>query len=151
VFFFFFFILQSTVILFFSLLNPRWIEIQELTHPLQVIGKSLDSSCIVPPFGRTLSVRLVIIGTVVVIVPFFTLLLFRALTLLTPIFNPATCISAVNDVTQISIILVSSLAVLLQWSETACRVPVRTLLVVKLMTSFFIIMVECQVDNGCYV
>jgi hypothetical protein len=75
--------------------------------PLQVVGKSLDSSCIVNSFGRLL-VRLVIIGIVVVIVPFFTLLLFKALTLLMLVFNPTACISAVDDVMQISIILVLS-------------------------------------------
>jgi hypothetical protein len=72
------------------------------------MGKSLDSSCIMPPFGRMLLVRLVIIGTIVVIVPFFMLLLFKALTLVMPVFNLAACISAANDVTQISIIPVLS-------------------------------------------
>jgi hypothetical protein len=67
------------------------------------MGKSLDSSYIVPPFRRMLLVRLVIIGTIVVIVPFFMLLLFKALTLVMPVFN-----LAANDVTQISIIPVLS-------------------------------------------
>jgi hypothetical protein len=85
------------------------------------MGKSLHSSCIVPPpFGRTLLVRLVVIGTIVVIIPFFTLLLFKVLELLTLVFNQ----SAVDDDTQISIIPVSSSAMFLQWSENACRVPV---------------------------
>jgi hypothetical protein len=57
------------------------------------MGKSLDSSCIMPSFGRTLLVRLVIIGTIVVIVPFFTPLLFKALVLLMPVFDAAMCIS----------------------------------------------------------
>jgi hypothetical protein len=60
-----------------------------------------------------LSMRLVIIGTTVIIVPLFTLLLFEALTLLTPVFNPATCISAVDDITQISVIPISFLAAFL--------------------------------------
>jgi hypothetical protein len=63
-----------------------------------------------------LSVRLVIIKTIVVIVPFFTLLMFKALVLLTPIFDLATYISTVDDVMQILIILVSSSATFLQWS-----------------------------------
>jgi hypothetical protein len=88
-----------------------------------------------------LSVRLVIIRTVVIIVPFFTLLLFQVLTLLTSVFNLAACISAIDDVTQISIVLVSSSAAFLRWSETTSRVPVLTLLVVKLMTPCFIITV----------
>jgi hypothetical protein len=57
------------------------------------MGKSLDSSCIMPSFRRTLLVRLVIIGTIVVIVPFFTPLLFKALVLLMPVFDVAMCIS----------------------------------------------------------
>jgi hypothetical protein len=68
------------------------------------MGKRLGSSCIAPPFRRMLSVRLVIIGTVVVIVPFFMLLLFKALTLLTLDFNPAACITATDDIAQISVI-----------------------------------------------
>jgi hypothetical protein len=94
-------------------LNPRRFEVQGPTHPLQVMEKSLDSSCFALPFGRTLSVRLVIIETVVVIVPFFTLLMFKVLALLTPIFDLAACIPSTDDVTQISIILVSSSAAFL--------------------------------------
>jgi hypothetical protein len=57
----------------------------------------------VPPFGRTLSVRLVVIGTIIVIVPFFTLLLSKALA----------GISAVDDIVQILVIPVSSSTVFL--------------------------------------
>jgi hypothetical protein len=64
--------------------------------------------------------RLVIIGIVVVIVPFFMLLLFKALVLLIPVFNPVACISAADDVAQISVIPVLSSTAFLQWSETAC-------------------------------
>jgi hypothetical protein len=96
-------------------------------------------------------VRLVIIGTIVVIVPFFTLLLFKALTLLTPVFNPTVCISTVDDVAQISVIPVLSSNMLLWWSETACRVPVRTLPVVMLVTPSIIIMVEHWVHHSCCV
>jgi hypothetical protein len=95
--------------------------------------------------------RLVIIGIVVVIVPFFMLLLFKALVLLIPIFNPVACISAVDDVAQISVIPVLSSTAFLQWSETACRVPVRTLPVVRLVAPCFIIMDECRVNHGCCV
>jgi hypothetical protein len=98
-----------------------------------------------------LSMRLVIIGTVVVIVPFFMLLLFKALALLTPVFNSVARIPTADDVMQISVIQVLSSAAFLQWSETACRVPVRTLPVVMLVTPCFIIMVEYQVNHGCYI
>jgi hypothetical protein len=80
---------------------------------LQVLGERLDSSCITPSFGRMLSVRLVTIGTIVVIVPFFALLLLKTLMLLMLIFDPATCISVVDDIMQISVIPVSPSAVLL--------------------------------------
>jgi hypothetical protein len=88
-------------------------------------------------------VRCIVIGTIVLIVPFFMLLLFNALVLLTPVFNPAVCISSADDIMQISVVSVSYLVVFLQWSETASRVLVRTLPMVNLMTPRFIIMIEC--------
>jgi hypothetical protein len=95
------------------LLNHYRLEGQGPTHPLQVGGKSLVYSCIEPPFGSTLLVRLVIIGTIVVVVCFFMLLLFKAIILLVSVFYPVACISAVDDIAQISIILVSSSAAFL--------------------------------------
>jgi hypothetical protein len=113
--------------------------------------KRFDSSYIKPSFGRTLSVRLIIIGTIVVIVPFFMLLPFKALVLLAPVFNPTACIFATDDVTQISIIPVSSSAAFLQWSETASQAPMGTLPVVMLVTPCFILTVEHRVNHGCCV
>jgi hypothetical protein len=107
------------------------------------MGKKFDSSYIAPSFKRMLSVRLITIGTVVVIVPFFMLLLFKVLALLAPVFYPATCISAVDDIVQILVISVLPSATFLRWSETASRVPMGTLLVVMLMTPCFILMFEC--------
>jgi hypothetical protein len=43
-------------------------------------------------------VRLVIIGTIIIIVHFFMLPLFKALALLTSIFDPGACISVADDV-----------------------------------------------------
>jgi hypothetical protein len=83
------------------------------------MGKGLDCSCIAPSFGRMLLVRLVVIGTIVVIVPRFTLLLFMPLTLLTPVFDQAMCIFALDGITQVLIVPVSPLAAFLRWSETA--------------------------------
>jgi hypothetical protein len=107
------------------------------------MGKGLDSSCVAPPpplqentvseVGRNRDRS---------IVPFFMLLLFKALTPLTLVFNPALCISATDDVAQILVVPISSLAAFLWWSEIACRVPVLTLPVVRLMTPCFIISVE---------
>jgi hypothetical protein len=87
-------------------------------------------------------VRLVVIGIIVIIVPLFTLLLFEALALLTPVFYLATCISAMDDVVQISVISISSSAAFLQWSETTCRVLMLTLPMVSLVTPCFIITIE---------
>jgi hypothetical protein len=130
-------------------LDTRQFEVQRPTHPLQVVEKSSDSSCIAPSFGRMLLVRLIIIGTVVVIVPFFTLLLFKALVLLAPVFNLVVCISTMDDVEKISGIQVSSSATFLWWSETASHAPMGTLPVVMLVTPCFILMVEHRVNHGC--
>jgi hypothetical protein len=89
------------------LLDSRRLEVQGPTHPLQVVGKGLDSSCIVPSLRIMLSVRLVIIGTIVVILPLLTSLLFKALTLLTLVFDPAACVFGADNVSQVLIILVS--------------------------------------------
>jgi hypothetical protein len=115
------------------------------------MGKGLDSSCITPSFGRVLSVRLVIIGTIIVIVPLFASLLFKALTLLTPVFDPVVCIAVVDNIMEVSVIPVSPSAMFLRWSETTSRVPTRTLSVVKLMTPCFVITVKCWVNHGCYI
>jgi hypothetical protein len=96
-------------------------------------------------------VRLVVIGTIVAIVPFFTLILFKALVPLVSVFDSATCISTADDVAQIPVIQVSSSAMFLRWSETAREVPVRTLPVFKLMSPCFMITVECLVHHGCCV
>jgi hypothetical protein len=68
------------------LLNSWWLKVQGPTDSLQVLGECLDSSCIMPSFRRALSVRLVIIGTIVIIAPHFALLLLKTLTLLTPVY-----------------------------------------------------------------
>jgi hypothetical protein len=78
------------------------------------MGKCLDSSCITPSFRRMLSVRLVVIGTIVVIVPFFTLLFFKKLTLLMLVFDLEACISSVDDISQISVIQASPSTAFLQ-------------------------------------
>jgi hypothetical protein len=67
-------------------------------HPLQIVEKALDSSCIALSLGRVLSVRLDVIGIIIIMVPLFTLLLFKALVLLTPIFDPPACIFAMDNI-----------------------------------------------------
>jgi uncharacterized metal-binding protein len=58
----------------------------------------------VPSFRGVLSVRLVIEGTIIVIVLLISSFLLNVFTLLAPVFNLVMCISAVNDVMQILVI-----------------------------------------------
>jgi hypothetical protein len=51
-----------------------------------------------PSFGGALSLRLVLEGTIITIVSLIALFLLNALSLLAPVFYPAMCISAVDDV-----------------------------------------------------
>jgi hypothetical protein len=89
--------------------------------------------------------------TLIVIVPLFMSLLFKALALLMPDFDLATCVFAMDDIIQVSIILVPPLATFLLWSETTSRVPVWTLPMFKVMTLCFVMTVECRVNHGCCV
>jgi hypothetical protein len=87
-------------------------------HPLQIVRKGFDSSWVVPSFRGVLSVRLVIEGTIIVIVPLITPFLLNTLTLLALVVNLITCISVADDIAQISVILIPPSAAFLQWSET---------------------------------
>jgi hypothetical protein len=98
-----------------------------------------------------LSIRLVVEGIIIVIVPLITSFLLNALMLLAPVVNPVISISAADDIAQVSIIPIPPSAMLLRWSETAGRVPAWTLSVVKLMTLYFAITVEDRVNHGCCV
>jgi hypothetical protein len=89
-------------------------------------------------------VRLVVEGTIIVIVPLITSFLLNTLTLLTPVV----CISVVDDVAQISVIPILLSAVFLRWSETAGRVPTQTLSVVQLMIPYFAVTIEGRVNHG---
>jgi hypothetical protein len=55
-------------------------------------------------FRRMLPLRLIIVGAIIVIVPFITLLLLVTLPMLVPVFNQAACISATDDVTQVAVV-----------------------------------------------
>jgi hypothetical protein len=104
-----------------------------------------------PEFIQCFKMCTQVMGPIVIIVPFFMLLLFKMLMLQTLVFYPATCISAGEDVMQISVIPILPSVVFLRWSETACRVPVQTLSVVMIMTPCLIITVERRVHHGCCV
>jgi hypothetical protein len=92
-------------------------------------------------------VRLVIEGTTIVIVPLITSFLLNTLTLLAPDVNWVTCIFVVDDVAQISVILIPPLAMFLWWSETAGQVPARTLSLVKLVTPYSAFTIEDWVNH----
>jgi hypothetical protein len=59
--------------------------------------------------------RFVIEGTIIIVVPLIMSFLLNALTLLVSVVDPAMCISAVDDVTQVSVIPIMPLAALLWW------------------------------------
>jgi hypothetical protein len=96
-------------------------------------------------------VRLVIVGTIIIIVPFITSLRLHALSLLASVFYLAMCISSVDDVAQVAVAPIMLLAALLWWSDATGQVPMRTLPVVKLMTPNYVFVVVDQVHLGCCV
>jgi hypothetical protein len=127
------------------------LEIKGPAHLFQVAKKSFDSSWVIPSFRGALPVRLVIVATIIIIDPIIVLFLFNALSLSAPIFNPAACISVADDVMQVTIVSPTPSAVLLWWSDAAGRVPMRTLLVVKLMIPVSIFTDVDRIHHGCRV
>jgi hypothetical protein len=77
------------------------------------VGESFDPAFIVPSFQRMVSVRLIVERTIIVIVPLFALFVLDAVLLLALIFNPIACVSVADNVAQVFVILISSLAALL--------------------------------------
>jgi hypothetical protein len=98
-----------------------------------------------------MSMRLVIEGTIIIIVPLIMLFLLNALSLLASVVYLTTCISAVDDIAQLVIVLMTPSAMLLGWSEAACRVPMGTLPVVKLVTLDSVFAVVDWVHHCCCV
>jgi hypothetical protein len=92
-------------------------------------------------------VRLVILGAIIVIVPFIALLLLVTLPLLALVLNLAVCISAADDVAQDTVVFVAPTTVLLWWSDAAGRVPMGTVPVVIFVTLIFVLL---AVDRICY-
>jgi hypothetical protein len=78
-------------------------------------------------------VGLVVIRAKVIIVPFLTSFMLHAVSFLAPIFNPVTCISVVDYITQVSFLPIW--VMLLRGSDAAGRVPTRALAVVRVLTS----------------
>jgi hypothetical protein len=113
------------------------------------VGKGFNTFCITPSFWGALLVRLVIEGTIIIVVHLITLLLINVLLILAPIFDPAACISVVDDITHVSVIPITPSTMLLWWSETTGRVPAPTQPVVKLLTSVSIVMVTNRFHHDC--
>jgi hypothetical protein len=69
------------------------------------------------------------------------LFLLITLLILAHVFNPATCISGIDDVAQVAIVSVTSSAVRLPWSDATGRVPTKAFSVVIIMTPVPILLV----------
>jgi hypothetical protein len=82
------------------------------------MGKDFDSSWVASSFGGAFLVRLVIEGTIIVIIPHIMPFLLSVLMLLALVVNPVACISVTDDIMQVLVILIPPSATLLQWSET---------------------------------
>jgi hypothetical protein len=77
------------------------------------VCESLDPSFIVSSFWGTLSVRLVVERTIIIIVPLIVSFLFHSVALLMTVFYPATCISFAENVAHVPLVLISLSTVLL--------------------------------------
>jgi hypothetical protein len=113
--------------------------------------ESLDSSLVLPSFRGALFVRLVVLGAIIIIVPLIALFLLCALSFLVLVFDPVACISAADDITQVAIVLTMPSAALLRWSDTAGRIPIGTLPVVKLQTPVSVLTVMDWICHNYYV
>jgi hypothetical protein len=78
--------------------DPRWLEDNWPSKPLQVLGICLDAFWDVSRFWWLLPVRLVVVRTIVIIVSFITIFLLFMLLISASAFNSATCISTMDDV-----------------------------------------------------
>jgi hypothetical protein len=79
-------------------------------------------------------VRLVVVRTTIIIVPFLTLFLLLTLSISSLAFDSAVCITGVDDVVYITGVSVVSSDTLPMCSDAAGRVPTKTLPVVTVMT-----------------
>jgi hypothetical protein len=102
-----------------------------------------------PSFKGVLSVRLVIEGAIIIIVPFIASFLLNTLSPLAPTFYPAACISAADDVAQISVVPITPSTALLRWSEATGQILTGTLPVIKLMTHGSVFLTVDWVHYGC--
>jgi hypothetical protein len=120
-------------------------------NPFQVSGISLDTSWNVSSFRRTLSVRLTVVGAIIVIVPLIALLLLITLPISVPVFNLAAYISVADDIAQVMFVSAMPSTALLRWSDATGRVPMGTMPVVILVTPVFALLVMDWIRYCCCV
>jgi hypothetical protein len=115
------------------------------------MGESFDPTFIASSFWGMMLMRLIVEGTVIVIVPLLVLFMLDVALHLAPVYNLVACISIVYNITQVLVILVSSSAMLLWGSETTGRAPMWALAVVKVLTPHSISMFGNRVHHSNHV
>jgi hypothetical protein len=130
------------------LLDSGQLEIQGPTHPLQVVEESFDPALIASSFQGTVSVRLIIEETIIVIVPFTVSFALDAVSLLAPVFNLVVCIFVTNNVAQVPVVPILFFVMLLWRSDAAGRVPTWALAVVRVLTPPLVSMFKGRVNQG---
>jgi hypothetical protein len=83
--------------------------------------KCFDSS-IAPSFKGALSVRLVVEGVIIIMIPLVVLFLFGTVSFLVPVFDPATGISIADHIAQVTVIPASPSTTFLRWRQSTGRV-----------------------------
>jgi hypothetical protein len=68
---------------------------------------------------QTLSVRLAIVGAIVIMIPLIMLFLLITVPISVPVFDLAACISTADDVMQVAVVSTVLSAMLLWWSDAA--------------------------------
>jgi hypothetical protein len=68
---------------------------------------------------QTLSVRLVIVGAIVIMIPLIMLFLLITVPISVPVFDLVACISTADDVMQVAVVSTVLSAMLLWWSDAA--------------------------------
>jgi hypothetical protein len=94
-------------------------------------------------------VRLIVERTIIVI--FLIIALLIALSLPAPVLNMTMCISAVDDVMQITVAHNTLSVVHLRWCDAAGCVPIETLPVAIVVTQVSVLLVVNRVCHGCCV
>jgi hypothetical protein len=96
-----------------------------------------------------LPVGLVVVGAIVIAVPFLASFVLDAVSLLAPVFNSVAHVSIVDDITQVSPVPIS--IALLWWSDVASRVPMLAWAVVSVLTPPSVSMFRGRVLNDSYI